>query len=199
MYGIEKQVYLAGPVSAIGVERAKIWREFASGCFKYLNNMTEREVIKLSVINPIRNQTTIELCGLEEDPLNVCTPNMLFERCFYDVKQADVVLAYLPEQDAASIGSSFELAWAYQMQKPIISVIPNPEDNVHNYVFINKASSIVVPTLYQGLRATASVLYPLPDDYVGGIDDYYESFSGNCTKAGFFPFIAEAESLFNNV
>ncbi len=56
------------------------------------------------------------------------------------VEQCDMVYANLTESSRVSIGSMFELAWAYDKGKHI--VISLPEDNIHNHAFVLASSDV---------------------------------------------------------
>ncbi len=56
----------------------------------------------------------------------------------------------------ASIGTCFELAWAYEFGTPIISIIP--EANIHRHAFIEAASLEIVPDLETAITLAHTLL-----------------------------------------
>ena len=143
-------VYLAGPIKGMSFTNAVEWREDVT---QHLNSYG------IAVFNPLAHSH--HLAG-EENIKNtyennpVSSQRGVFMHGKFAVMRADAILAVFNGSREASIGTSFELAWAHMAHKPVVSVIPN--GNVHNHPFIVEASDFVVRTLEEAINIIVGLL-----------------------------------------
>ncbi len=71
----------------------------------------------------------------------ISTNRAIVGRDKWMVGQSDVVYFNLSNADIASIGSVFEMAWANEMNKHSVAVIP--EDNIHQHAFVLQSVDII--------------------------------------------------------
>ncbi|KKK88010.1 hypothetical protein LCGC14_2747480, partial [marine sediment metagenome] len=92
----------------------------------------------------------------------VSSQHSIVWRDHWDVSNADILIVNLLPAVAtgvASIGTCFELAWAWKMQKPALVAMQDINPNTHPFVL--EAAYIVLPTL-QEVNAAARTLLNLP-------------------------------------
>jgi hypothetical protein len=90
-------------------------------------------------------------------------------RDYWDVSQADVLLVnLLPSVDVgkASVGTCFELAWAYASHKPAV-VAMQGEGNPTDHPFVREAAYITVPRIESAIAVVRQLLNlpPVPEDF----------------------------------
>ena len=89
------------------------------------------------------------------------TPPSIFARDQFDVRHADIILANMTELGQAyrdgrivqipSIGSDFEIAWAFLLNKPVVLIAPDGNPYAH-HPFLNGMSSLVrFDTMEEGI------------------------------------------------
>jgi nucleoside 2-deoxyribosyltransferase len=110
-----RYVYLAGPIAGCDQEEAKDWRA----------DVTFRLPPGIVAINPLRSEPTPEAgpYKLTYQCHKFGTAGAIAAKNRYDVKKCDLILAHLPRdinERRPSYGTIFEIAWAVEMQKPII-------------------------------------------------------------------------------
>ncbi len=99
--------------------------------------------VGIDTLNPVR----------DFDILHVGADKVFFTRDFEDVKRCNCVLANLLPADRVSIGTMFEIAWAFCLGKPII-VVMNKPDLIHNHPFVRTAATAIVRNLHQAIETT---------------------------------------------
>ena len=77
------------------------------------------------------------------------------------VGQADIVFVDLSNSVFTSIGCMFELAWAYELRKHVVVVVP--EENIHQHAFVLQAADIIFETTEEALN----YLHALAQDTIG--------------------------------
>jgi len=125
-------IYLSGPMS--GMDKATMcnWREDA----------------KLYGLNHIWLDPTRESNLINEEV-------GCFHRDYSDVKRSDLVLVNLTQSvDQISIGTMFEIAWAYEMRKPIVLIVNPTTSHIlyKTHPFIRDCTVFKVCYLYQALE-----------------------------------------------
>jgi len=93
----------------------------------------------------------------------VVSQHAIVHRDIWDVKSADLLLVNLlpsMETGIASIGTCFELAWAYMLHKPAVVAMQfcNPND----HPFPREAAYVVVDTLEEAVAVVRYQLLNLP-------------------------------------
>lgn len=150
------KVYLSGPISGKDFEGATSWRDEAR---RFL------EGYGIEVLDPMRGKASLQGQGIIEDQPTISDALIadaaLFRRDHWDVERCDVMLVNLAESGKrTSIGTMFELAWAWLYRKVIILVLP--KENVHEHAFVRQAASMRVETLGEALTLvlrTAGVIH----------------------------------------
>ncbi len=61
-----------------------------------------------------------------------------------DIRMSDAIVANFNGAEQVSIGTVFEIAIAYELKKPIITVME--DSNIHQHAFIKEASTFIVAT-----------------------------------------------------
>lgn len=132
-------IYLAGPISGLDEGAAVDWRNMIEA---HLHDMSPN----LVAVSPLRCEPPDDDgmypgVGGYDDVLSrhITAKNLL------DVKQCDLVLAYLPAKNAL-IGTLQEIGWATAWGKPII-VLSNRED-----ILTHPILKAAVPFLYDARK-----------------------------------------------
>lgn len=147
-------VYLAGPITGLEFEEVNDWRE----------KVTYTLPGHIHGISPLRNKNYLKGTGPLRDAYNqdqvgsmLSTGRGIFERDFYDVNRCDAVLANFLGSKKVSIGTVMELAWAKQLQKPVVLVIED-EGNIHEHSMLMECASFRVNNLQQGVEILSALL-----------------------------------------
>lgn len=124
-----KTVYLAGPIVDMNKAEANDWREYVDGL------LASHNIIGIS---PLRCEPLVGMTyNLSHQDPKFGTPKAIASKNFFDVKNCDMVIAYLPlpsEGRTQSYGTIIELAWAYAFQKQSIVVTNDPKIQTHPVV-----------------------------------------------------------------
>jgi hypothetical protein len=149
-------VYLVGPITGCSYGECTDWRNGvkdtleATGKYKCLTPMRGKK--HLSDVNDIPGV----IPGKVKKP--GCTGHDILARDYYDCSRADVIFCNLLDSKITSIGSMFELAWAYVNRQNTYSIVIMDDNNVHMHDFILNAASIVFKTLEEGVEYLKEVL-----------------------------------------
>lgn len=143
------KVYIAGAISG----------KSADEVFKYFNrNKQVLESWGYTVLSPLtakghlRTERIFKAEGYQHP---ISTNRAIIGRDRWMVGQADIVYMNLSEAEFASIGCMFELAWAYELKKHVVAVVP--KDNVHQHAFVLQAADIVFETSAEALNYLGSL------------------------------------------
>lgn len=135
------KVYLAGPITGLTLDQADDWRISAE------EKLRARGMTPLS---PLRAEKFLKDYGVLETSYLGATPMVtdrgIMTRDHWDVSRCDAVLFNLLGASRVSIGTMFELAWAYAYRKPVV-VIMEPEDNPHEHSMVREATDYRVESL----------------------------------------------------
>ena len=137
------KIYLAGPMSGNGYhETAQSFRTKAEilgyAGYTVLHPMLGKDELS--------NERTLQPHGYDNP---TCTNHAIFERDRWMVHMADIVFADLSGATSVSIGTMFELAWASQLGKHTVVVLP--EGNPHEHAFVLEAADIIFRTTDEAL------------------------------------------------
>ena len=124
-----KTIYLAGPIAGLTLKEATYWRDIAT---EYL------EPLGYSVLNPMRGITLSNLNDILGFSHGNLTPNEILERDLGDVREADIILACISE---ISVGTLFELGYAYALGKDLVIVLMGKMKHYNNHPFISETST----------------------------------------------------------
>lgn len=144
-----KTVYLAGPITGQTTAQANDWR--TSLCKKL-------DDIGIRGISPLRCEPKTDgVYKLFYDDICFGTPKAIAGKNFYDVKNCDLTLAYLPQ---ISVGTIIEIGWATSLQKPIVVV--SDLDGIKNHPLIQECTNWIVPDFEHAY----AIISGLMGDYV---------------------------------
>ncbi len=159
------QIYACGTMIGWTPEEYTSWREQAYRLFKAYS--TDDYVFHL--LMPARGEkhlkgkklaAHIEPHEIGLTPLN--NDHAVFFRDQWDVRRADLVICNLSGAtlNEPSTGSKMEMAWAFQLQKPVILVIEADRSNPHEHLFVSNASIARVPSVEEAVRLAVELLVP---------------------------------------
>lgn len=146
-------LYLVGPITGQSYRGAVDWRNAAA---------PRLELLGYRVYSPMRGKEhllrirKLRPYGYDQP---ASTDKAIMRRDMADLERADAVLANLLGADRVSIGSMFELAWAYLLRKYVVVVME--KDNLHRHAFVEQAASVVV----EGMDEAEGVLAA----YIGSV------------------------------
>lgn len=148
-------VYLAGPITGLTFKGATDWREHAK-------RMLETAGIK--AFSPMRCKEYLdglgELSGHGREyghmsPLS--SPRGIITRDFFDATRCNVLLVNLLGADRVSIGTMFEMAWAFQKRTPIVCVMET-QGGQHDHMFVREVCGFILSTLDEALLTVKAIL-----------------------------------------
>lgn len=144
-------VYLAGPITNKTLAEASEWRD---------NPLLESSLAKHGYIllSPLRNKAHLErfqgpLPSRYEDD----EERMEVDTDLDDIRNCAAVLANLRDDEHFSVGTCWELGYAYALGKPTITVIH--KDGPYDHLFIHRTSTKVVYSLFEA-AAELAILAP---------------------------------------
>lgn len=116
-----RYVYLAGPVEQCTPDEIETWRERANSLF----------VDGIVGIFPTR--------GDSKAKNQFETAKRIVSKNYMDVSMCDIILAHMPKEineRRPSYGTTFEIAWGYSMQKPVVIVSDDSSMLTHPLMLI---------------------------------------------------------------
>jgi nucleoside 2-deoxyribosyltransferase len=124
-----KTIYLAGNIAGLHYDDATSWRKQVGSIFSnygyiVLDPMREKEHLTGSIVGFLHNS-------------NNCSANEIFTRDTNDVKLCDIIFAYIT---GYSIGTSFELGYAYALKKEIVIVTT---DELIRHPFLSESANYI--------------------------------------------------------
>ena len=141
-------IYLCGPITGLYYKDTVGWRDY----FKTL-------VPGIRVRDPMRGKSFMNdgerLKNFYADALE--RPKGMICRDYNDVKSSSVVVVNFLGAEIVSIGSCFEIAWAWHLRVPVILVMETL-GNVHEHCFITENVGFRVKTLEQAAKIAKSIL-----------------------------------------
>lgn len=147
------KVYLAGAISGLSYDEGQDWRTQAT---KALHEYGIQAYSPLRKKDYLKKLETIPSIVNSSKPLS--THKGIVTRDMYDVQSSDVLLVNLLGAKIVSIGTMFELAWAFEKRTPIVLCM-EPE-NLHSHGFVLETAGFIVPTLEEGIQTVAHILLP---------------------------------------
>lgn len=142
--GIEKAVYLAGPITGLSFRGATSWRAYAT---EYLASHN------IAGVSPLRGKEYLQ----EESSLAksysdkaMSTPRGIMTRDFFDCTRCGVVIANLLGAGKPSLGTVMEMAWCYSSRVPLI-VCMEEAGNLHDHPMVNEATGYRTTDLEEAL------------------------------------------------
>lgn len=151
-----KTVYLAGNIAGLHYDTVTFWRaEVATA-------LVERGFI---VLDPMRGLERLEgtVLGFTHESEGI-TANAIFTRDTQDVKNCDIVFAYITN---VSIGTAFELGLAWSLKKKIVVVT---SQQLITHPFLTESSNYISTNLHEAVEYINNNLqYSVSKEY---LDDY---------------------------
>ena len=129
-------VYLCGPISGTTYDECVDWRDEICNRFK-------TSECGIEGITPMRGKSFLKKEKTIKDAYDDnshCDKHAIFLRDKFDCLRSDIVLANFLGAKNASIGSMFELAWAYQAGKFIVVVLEE-KNNPHIHAFVRESAA----------------------------------------------------------
>jgi|TARA_B110000263_G_C14993815_1_gene367209 nucleoside 2-deoxyribosyltransferase len=121
---MKKFVYLAGPIEGCDLNEITYWRKL---CHQGFSDF-------IIGVNPFRAEMDADT---KESRKRIVMKN------YMDTKNCDLIFAYLPKEineRRPSYGTTFEIAWGYSMQKPV--VIVSNDKQVHNHPLMDMSGAL---------------------------------------------------------
>jgi nucleoside 2-deoxyribosyltransferase len=148
--GMEKLVYLAGPITGLDYNGCTDWREYA-----------KKELAKWGItgLSPMRAKEYLasEKNISDEYSATLSSSKGIVTRDRFDVMSCNVMLSNLLGAKKISIGTVIECGWADAFRKPIITVIEK-EGNPHEHAMIRELTGFRVEDLDKGLYIARAIL-----------------------------------------
>lgn len=159
-------VYTAGPIAGCDWDGAVDWRNWVEeqlpecdvrspmrgkDFLKRMHHMPDGQDFKKGVLEK-KAKTNIDAA--------ISSQHAIVVRDHWDVTKADILFVNLlasKELELASIGTSFELAWAWEAQKPAI-VVMQAKGNPNDHPFIREAAYAVVESLEEAVFISRQLL-----------------------------------------
>ncbi len=143
-------VYLAGPITGCSYEGCTDWRCEAQ------NAMEDYPVTMLS---PMRGKKYLanEKCIGNAYLCPLSCPRGIMTRDHWDATRCDILLVNFLGAKTVSIGTTMEIAWAWDHDIPIICIMEET-GNIHDHAMIQEAVGFRVETLEQALAIIKSML-----------------------------------------
>lgn len=136
-------VYLAGFMSGEKLRECTTWRKIIRKKFKYYDIDEEGNDVSfpISFLDPFNGK---EFESIDKKGLTSHIPkNAIIMGDYLSVQKADIIVANLDTfgSDRPLTGTQWELAWAWQMKKPIILI--TKDENFIKHPFTSQASWIL--------------------------------------------------------
>lgn len=139
------KIYTAGPISGMSYEEAI---DYFTSAKKQLTDMGYQVLSPFTGKDYLRNEIELRADGYNNP---ISTNHAIFRRDRWMVGQADVILCNLSRApEKVSIGSMFELAWASDLHKHVVVVLP--KENTHNHAFVLEAADIIFETYEEAMN-----------------------------------------------
>jgi nucleoside 2-deoxyribosyltransferase len=148
-------VYAAGPITGLTFDGAVDWRD---------QLVTLLADTPIGVLSPMRGKHYLRNTGTLRDSYEarinpLSTPKGIITRDRNDVRRADLLIVNMVGAQQASIGTLYELAWAFDQRTPVILVM-EPEGNIHEHAFVRESVGFRVETLAEAAELAKAILLP---------------------------------------
>ncbi len=159
---VKPTVYVAGPIAGCTWEETVEWRDSIQAKLPechILTPMRGKEFLQAMSAMPLTSASIATNVAMTETEEVVSSQHSIVVRDHWDVSRCDVLFVNLLPSlttDKASIGTCFELAWAWKYQKPAVVVMNDGNPNDHP--FVREAAYAVVPTTARAIIVTRTLL-----------------------------------------
>jgi len=134
-----RQIYLAGPISGLSYKQACKTRNELCDLFGGYG---------IEAITPLRGKSYLS-CERRLKPSEyeypLSTDKAIINRDYGDVVASRILLADMRGAKTVSIGTCFELAWAWDHK--VFSIVVMEKRNPHQHAFVKQAATVVVETM----------------------------------------------------
>ena len=145
------RVYLAGPMATRTYGECVDWRD-------KMRELCETHIRFLSPLRGLEYFMETEELPLEVDGDIMNRGAAIIAKCRMDVRRADAVVAYFPDENQrTSIGSMVEIGWADMLQTPVI-VIRSDKEMAHDHPFVEHLAGWTVDSIEEA-AAVLNVLF----------------------------------------
>ncbi len=161
-------VYVAGPIAGCTWEETVEWRDHIVEALPECHIVTPmrgKDFLHAMSEMPLTSASVAPNVGMSELEGVISSQHSIVVRDHWDVSRCDVLFVnLLPSLSTgkASIGTCFELAWAWKSQKPAI-VVMEDEGNPNDHPFVRETAYAVVPTTAMAIAITR-ILLDLPPE-----------------------------------
>lgn len=150
-------IYLAGPITGCTDGEANDWRATVSAVLGEINP-------SFVGVSPLRCEPIKgERYEPEYEDNQFGTPQVIAAKNKMDVRRCDITLAYIAEEQPASVGTLQEIGWACGMDKPVILVTDN--EYVRNNAVIQATVPWRFPASPDGMEKAIQVIAGLYEVY----------------------------------
>lgn len=149
-------VYLAGPIAGCSYKGAVDWREEVQ--LKMPDGIVG--ISPMRAKDFLSDSECIHRFGYPSKA--GATEQAIMMRDYNDVRRCDALFVNFLEAEQVSIGTVMELAWAYQLQKPVVVAIDEDPDNIHRHCMLNNAMRCQVRSIEEGIDMLSALLLPVP-------------------------------------
>jgi nucleoside 2-deoxyribosyltransferase len=150
-----RRIYLSGPIAGNTYKEVTGWRQRLTDEFEdnYDVEVLDPMRDKFSEANTIINVTPASINAEDETLLS---DRGIVVRDHNDTINADILIVNLLGSQDKSIGTVAEMAWAWDRQIPIVTIMES--GNIHDHPFIRTMTSYRVDSIERALVVVKSVL-----------------------------------------
>lgn len=137
------KIYLAHPISGLSYEDVMGYYRAASSA---LRKAGYEVLCPMQGKDYLRTETALRAEGYQNP---ISTNQAIVRRDHWMVEQADLVYVNLAGSSKVSIGSLFELAWAYHLRKHVVLVMDpagGPSGDLYRHAFVLECADILFET-----------------------------------------------------
>lgn len=155
-----KQVYLSGPIDGLTYDEATQWRDHVGYVFNQYSEIACHDPMRQRVYKAAHMRVTNDVPLRDvvvtvHDCMN--TDRGITIRDYNDTVRADLLFVNLLGAQKVSIGTTVEIAWAWERRIPII-VIMEDAGNPHDHPMIREMISYRLDDLDIGMKVALSIL-----------------------------------------
>jgi nucleoside 2-deoxyribosyltransferase len=154
-------VYLCGPIAGLTYREVTVYYETVACLLPRwivpVSPMRFKHFLEFDSHGQIMDKAVLTSVEKGGQQAQLTSPRGIVRRDSFDVHRVDAVLANLLGTQRVSIGSMFEIAWAYRANIPVVLVM-EPEGNVHDHPFVTEAAGFRASSLREGVELLKNIL-----------------------------------------
>lgn len=148
------KVYLAGPITGLSFNESVDWRNYFT---------TQSKNSGITFFDPLRGKSFLKdstevIEAVDTSERVMVSSKFIMDRDYNDVVTSDLIVFNMLNAERISLGTVMEMAWAYQLQIPRVTIIERT--NVHRHAMFNEASGIEVQDLDTAIEVVENFLLP---------------------------------------